>query len=508
MNQINKYSLIIQIAKGGFSTTFLAQDENNNKYAIKKINIDKGDLRLLNIIEKEIDFMKNVSHPNIPTLIESYKIVEDGFIEINIVQEFIDGDNLYQMIKNGKSFNQNEVIKILLQVCNILEFIHNFNPSVIHRDIKPSNIMIDKNGKVFLIDFGSIKEKITFEYTSKSGLSTIIGTQGYMPIEQFEGKANLSSDIYSLGLTAIYLLSKKEPLQLPRENLKVIFENHVNVTQSFSNILSKMIDPDYTKRYKYINSLKKDLNNINSKSIILQNNLGLVNYLEPKEEILMKKNPKLSFILRRNNVVSLLTLGLLLFVGSNIGFMIFLYLVTKGSLTLEVLSVLFTFSLIELLFAFALSGMPFIAYKYSRQTNYLLTDKRLMIIPMIKKKKPTFFNLPIRIIRAIAQSRIVLHDSKKILLELPTILIRILEFNNNPDEIKRITDYFEEVRYINYEDLKNFYIERIEYKDGSGDLNFYYLKDGKKEAYLKLISISDVKNVEKMIMNQIKESEK
>lgn len=505
MNYQNKYNLIKEIGKGGFSTTYLAENQNSDQYAVKKIKIERDDSKLLRAIEKEVQFIEKISHPNIPRFFEYFTITDNNYIEINIVQEFIDGENLYQIINNGKNFNQNEVITILLQVAKILEFLHNFDPSVIHRDIKPSNIMINKTGKIFLIDFGAIKEKITFEYTSKSGLSTIIGTQGYMPIEQFEGRANLSSDIYSLGLTAIYLLSKKEPLQLPRKGLKINFENHINVSKRFSEILEKMIDPDYTLRYKSISQLKKDLYNIDSKSIVLANkNVQTIkSFLNSDEDILLTKNPKLSYILRRNNVVSLITVGFFMCLSSSISLTLFMHLLGQ-QLSLPVYSISLVLIIIQMLISVSFLIMPYIAYKFARETNYVLTDKRLMIIPLVKKRKATFLNLPLRIVTAISKSTIVFHSIKKILLELPTILIRVLEYNNNPDEIKKITEYFDEVRYINYEDLKSFHIERIEYKDGSGDLNFYHLKDGEKDIFLKLVSIIDVKSVEKAIVDQIK----
>lgn len=502
---MKKYNLIKQIGKGGFSQTFLATDENENQYAIKKINLDLHDIRLLHIVEKEIEFIQKISHPNIPKFYESFKVRENDYLEVNIVQEYIEGQNLYQLIKDGKHFTENEVIKILIQVLKILELLHNSNPSMIHRDIKPSNIMIDNNGKIFLIDFGAIKEKVTFEYTSKSGLSTIIGTQGYMPIEQFEGRINVSSDIYSLGLTAIYLLSGKEPLELPKKGLDIQFDKYVNISSNLSSILNKMINPDYTLRYKSVSQVKRDLYNVsdnkNQSLLVSRNQNKIQKYLEDKEEIVLSEKPKLSYILKSNYVHSLSLVGLFLSITSALSLIFAFYSIKFNSLPL--VSIMITFSLVQIFVSMGLLAIPYYAFKYSRNTYYVLTDKRIIFLPTGKKSKPSFFNLPIRIVSSISKSIIVYHDLKNIMIELPTILIRVLEFNNNPHEIQEIVSKFEDIKSIDYSELKSFHIERIEYKDGSGDLIFYFLKDGKKEIYMKLVSISDVKSIEKLIIERI-----
>ena len=257
---LNKYEIISELRKGWYSTTYLSNDkQTQEKYIIKHFNIEKNESKILSLVEREAKILKNVSHPQIPIFVDYFTLETESFIEIYLVQQYIEGKNIETLIKEGKYFTEKDVVKIAVQLTKILEYLHNFLPQIIHRDVKPSNIIITSDERVYLIDFGSVKEKLTYGKLSNSGLSTIIGTQGYMPIEQFEGKAVPGSDIYSLGLTLIYLLSHKEPLQIPKEGLYFKFQPFINVSEHFSKILQKMIEIDWTKRYITTYKLRSDL---------------------------------------------------------------------------------------------------------------------------------------------------------------------------------------------------------------------------------------------------------
>lgn len=259
----NKYEIIKKINKGFLSDTFLIQDIfNKNKFILKYTNIKKYDTKIIRIFEKEFSLLSNLSNKNIPKVIEYFSIEKDNNLELFIINEYIEGQNLYELIKSGKYFNEKEVINILDSIIEVLDYLHSFSPPILHRDIKPQNIMYSKNNNIYLIDFGASKEIIL--NNENQSLSTIIGTQSYMPIEQFQGKCLPSSDIYSLGLTIIYLLSHKEPFSLDKKGLKYYFEKDVNISKGFTKILNKMIDPDFSKRYSSVKELKSDLDNLKS----------------------------------------------------------------------------------------------------------------------------------------------------------------------------------------------------------------------------------------------------
>lgn len=513
----NDFKVIKQIGQGGFSKTYLAEDNNKNQVAIKKIIVNKTDLRLIDTIENEIKFISNISHPSIPKFYTSFKTLAGSNIEINIVQEYIQGRNLYEIVNDGKSFTEKEVIDLLIKISKILEFLHNSNPQIIHRDIKPSNIMVDDKGKVYLIDFGAIKEKMSFEYTSKSGLSTIIGTQGYMPIEQFENRVNIQSDIYSLGLTIIYLLTKKQPLDFNKKGLNLHFEDHVNISIKFLNIIKKMIEPDYTERYKSINDLKKDLYNIDEKKVISPyidiNDKALEDYIDDDEKIMIVKKPEVGNILKKKNISSVLFMGILSILISVLLFIVFA-IVLMGSINLFKVLNVYVFLLLSILFvgssSFFLVGLglgltPIFSSIYSMSTKYILTNKKIIIYPKQKDIKRTLFNLPSRIISTTGKNLIIHGDIKPIIRELPTIIIRLLEGNFDPDEVNEMEARTNSIKAINYNELKNYTLEKIQYKDGSGDLIFYDNKNGNKEVYMRLISVNDINIIEKFLIERFKE---
>ncbi|MBC7474654.1 MAG: protein kinase, partial [Candidatus Sericytochromatia bacterium] len=151
---INDYQIISELGKGGFATTYLAKNQAGEKFAIKKIILDKYDFSLINSVEKEVKILKQISHTKIPKFVDFFKIDNSDNIELYIVQEYINASNLNQIIRKGKHYNQNEAINITIQVLKILEYLHNFLPQIIHRDIKPSNILVDQDNIVYLIDFG------------------------------------------------------------------------------------------------------------------------------------------------------------------------------------------------------------------------------------------------------------------------------------------------------------------------------------------------------------------
>jgi serine/threonine protein kinase len=256
-----KYKLLKVLENGAFSTVHLAENqENGQKYIIKELVIKKADLtRSLEIFEREGRILSRLSHPNIPIF---YEIIREEGVDDNkiyLVQEFIEGNSLANLIREHHFFNEENVLQIALEITDVLEYLHSFSPPLIHRDIKPENIIYSKLAKSYLIDFGAVIDEMLHEKMKNQTLSTIIGTQSYMPFEQLRGKPVKASDIYSLGLTLIFILSHKPPDRIDSKGLYLDFKPHVNISKGFYKLIKKMVDPDWEKRYQDAASLKKDL---------------------------------------------------------------------------------------------------------------------------------------------------------------------------------------------------------------------------------------------------------
>jgi len=153
--------------------------------------------------EREANILVSLNHISIPKIFDFFEVNERYYL----VQEYIDGKDLEKYLADVKgNIPEDQVIGWAIEMCNVLEFLHNHKPEpIIFRDVKPSNIMVNRNDHIVLIDFGIAK---VFKVGQKG---TMIGTEGYAPPEQYRGEANPTVDIYALGATLHHLLTKKDP---------------------------------------------------------------------------------------------------------------------------------------------------------------------------------------------------------------------------------------------------------------------------------------------------------
>lgn len=252
-----RYKIIKRLAAGGFGMTFLAEDQhlpNNHPCVVKQLKPQSIDAKTLEIARRLFNTEAKVlhklgNHQKIPQLFAFFE--ENN--EFYLVQEYIHGHPLSDELKLSKRWNEAETINLLKEILEILEFVHHEN--VIHRDVNPRNILRDENdGRLFLIDFGAVKEITTQMMLTTPGqtaLSVIIGTPGYMPSEQANGHPKMSSDIYAVGMIGIQALTGLSPEQLTKNNdtAEIIWQNKVSVSPEFAEVLSTMVRYDFRERY-------------------------------------------------------------------------------------------------------------------------------------------------------------------------------------------------------------------------------------------------------------------
>lgn len=199
------YTISRKIGEGGMAEVFYAENSIGKKAAVKVLKSKYcEDESVVLRFENEAKVMVRLDHPNI-TQVYDYGKVEDRPC---IVMAFLEGSDLKTRMKNGERFSEKQFQKWWNQLADALEYTHEHN--VVHRDIKPSNIFIDKYGDVKLMDFGIAKIKDAISITSSG---TQIGTLLYMSPEQVQDSKHIDyrTDIYSLAITFVHLLTGKAP---------------------------------------------------------------------------------------------------------------------------------------------------------------------------------------------------------------------------------------------------------------------------------------------------------
>ena len=196
------------------------------------------------LFEREIATLYHLNHPCIPQY-QDYFSVEKNVWGLALVNNYIPGNSLRELIDSGRKFSEAEVQSIASSILDVLIYLHELSPTVIHRDIKPSNIILGTDGKIYLVDFGSIQTCAAFEGKT----FTIVGTYGYTPIEQFGGRAVPASDLYALGATLIHLLTGTTPADLPQHNMRIQFRQYISLSSHLINWVESLTHPDVNQRF-------------------------------------------------------------------------------------------------------------------------------------------------------------------------------------------------------------------------------------------------------------------
>ncbi|VEP14793.1 conserved hypothetical protein [Hyella patelloides LEGE 07179] len=246
-----KYKIINFLGQGGAGTTYEAKNINNSqKVAIKVTSLRQiKDWKILELFEREAKILANLNHPAIPNYIEYFHLDTTGDRYFYLVRELIAGKSLFDLVEKDKEFKEEEVKQVAIQVIDILKYLHQQSPPIIHRDLKPQNLIKSEDGKLFLVDFGSVQE--VYRQTLTGG-TTFVGTLGYMPPEQLRGQTSFASDLYSLGATLLFLLTKKCPDDLPQHRMKINFRSQVNISDKFANWLDKLLEPITEERFQSV----------------------------------------------------------------------------------------------------------------------------------------------------------------------------------------------------------------------------------------------------------------
>lgn len=255
----NRYRIVRSIGKGGFGETFLVEDTQlpSGRYCVLKQLIPvEGDEQTYQLVkdrfQREAAILEDLGegHGQVPRLYAYFSEADKFYL----AQEYIEGQTLFNCVEAQGIFSEARVRELLVSILPVLEYVH--SKQIVHRDIKPDNIMIrHADQKPVLIDFGAVRETMGTVYTNsgKSSRSIVIGTPGFMPSEQAVGRPTFASDIYSLGLTIIFLITHKFPQELPTDPATgtIVWRNLAPaVSPSLAQILDQAIHPHARDRFQ------------------------------------------------------------------------------------------------------------------------------------------------------------------------------------------------------------------------------------------------------------------
>ncbi len=296
----NRFLIQKLLGQGGFGRTYLAFDNQrfDEPCVLKEFvspTSQKDQLqKCRELFQREAKILYKINHPQVPKFI-GWLVDEQ---RVFIVQEYIDGKTYSEILSSrlnqtAKPFSEAEVRKWLIDIFPVLEYLHKQN--ILHRDISLDNVMLKHNQyKPVLIDFGIAQDKLVqapsdFLSLHYSVRNSIVGKIGYSPPEQLRwGYSYPSSDIYSIGICAVVLLSGKMPYMLIDESLNWQWQSQVNISDQLTSILEKMLAELPGERYQSVAEIMQLLND----SRLATDETAVKNILTDKVNISKSNNQK------------------------------------------------------------------------------------------------------------------------------------------------------------------------------------------------------------------------
>lgn len=268
----NRYCLIKVLGQGGMARTYLAKDQGrfNELCALKELIPAQTENYFLEksrqLFQREATILYQIQHPQVP----QFRATFEQDLRLFLVQDYVEGKTYRTLLNErkvaGTTFTQAEVLHLLQQLLPVLAHLH--SRGIIHRDITPDNIILrESDAKPVLIDFGVVKELAT-RLQSVNTTITTVGKWGYAPSEQMQtGKAYPSSDLYALAVTAVVLLTGREPQELlDNTQLSWNWQSWATVSPEVGRMLNQMLSYQPGDRYQSVVEVARVLQPLNHKN--------------------------------------------------------------------------------------------------------------------------------------------------------------------------------------------------------------------------------------------------
>jgi Protein kinase domain len=220
------------IVRSPHGRVYRAHDAEGRVVALKELAfVHAPTPEALAAFEREARVLRLLSHPRIPRFVDAFTEGQGVGARLYLAQEFIEGESLAVELQRG-AFGEPEARALAEQVLEVLVYLQGLSPPVFHRDIKPANLIRRQDGAVALVDFGAARD------LGATVGATLVGTFGYMPVEQLGGIVDSTSDLYALGATLYHALSRREPWRAMDDAEAIA---RLQVSASFRTFLSVLM---------------------------------------------------------------------------------------------------------------------------------------------------------------------------------------------------------------------------------------------------------------------------
>ncbi len=248
---VRRYQLLRMLGQGGMGTTFLAwrmplspqdmqQPPGQRLVVVKQLNPEVSAIaKARELFEREAQVLQSVKHKGIPRFLDFFPEDDKAYL----VMELIHGKNLEQYVLKQGPVEPNQAIRWMQQTCDVLHHLHTQHPPILHRDIKPANLLRQyRDGRIIVVDFGAVK--------SLAGvMGTCIKAEGYTAPEQEAGNPTIASDLFSVGATLIFLLTRQSPLDFLVAADQMSLDGAAQIPPALRFVLEKALATEVSDRY-------------------------------------------------------------------------------------------------------------------------------------------------------------------------------------------------------------------------------------------------------------------
>lgn len=248
---VRRYQLLRMLGQGGMGTTFLAwrmplspqdmqQPPGQRLVVVKQLNPEISAIaKARELFEREAKVLSSVSHPGIPRFLDFFPEDDKAYL----VMELIHGKNLEQHVLKQGPVEPNQAIRWMQQTCDVLHHLHTQHPPILHRDIKPANLLRQyRDGRIIVVDFGAVK-------ALAGAMGTCIKAEGYTAPEQEAGNPTIASDLFSVGATLIFLLTRQSPLDFLVSADQMSLDGAAQIPPALRFVLEKALATEASDRY-------------------------------------------------------------------------------------------------------------------------------------------------------------------------------------------------------------------------------------------------------------------